>query len=132
MPWQCRLVENPFQNGGLDRNPPQIGDMWFDPWKISDDCPPAFQADLSDEYRRDWLGKRPPLIVVVPGQSQKGYRLIPIDEHYTRPGETHGWTVTGEAPISPVLQASMQSEIITAGYRMASSVTMLRGASFRR
>ncbi|MCL5265184.1 MAG: hypothetical protein M1343_08345 [Chloroflexi bacterium] len=72
--------------------------MWFDPWKLSEDCPPAIQADLSEEYRRDWQGKRPPIIVVVPGKNKAGYRLIPIDEHYTRPGETHGWTVTGEAP----------------------------------
>lgn len=98
MPWQCRLVDDPFHPGGPGREGLRIGDMWYSLWKTTEDCPAAFQADLSDEYRRDWAGKRPPLVVVVPALSKAGYRLIPIDEHYTRPGETHGWTVTGQPP----------------------------------
>lgn len=98
MPWQCRLIEDPFRPGGPGGKGVRIGDMWYSPWKTTDDCPPAIRADLSDEYRRDWAGKRPPLVVVVPALSHAGYRLIPIDEHYTRPGETHGWAVTGEPP----------------------------------
>ena len=102
MAWTCRLRENPFRG---DEGPDSIcvGDMWFDDYKISEEAPEWMRADLSDEYRRDWLGKRPPIIIAVPGKSSRkhGYRLIPIDEHYQRgPGtvETHGWTVTGEAP----------------------------------
>ena len=103
MAWQCRLIENPFREGGPGSEGVQIGDMWFDDWKIRDDCPPFLKADLSDEYRRDWLDKRPPIIVAVPSVHfpKHPYRLIPIDEHYQRgPGiaETHGWAVTGEAP----------------------------------
>jgi len=46
---------------------------------------------LSPEYRRDWLGKRPPLLVVLPcGCSWN------IDSKAT--GSEHGWTVTGKAP----------------------------------
>ena len=94
--WQCRLREKPEHlnaEAGI-----RVGDMWFDDYKLSDEAPPFMRADLSDEYRRDWQGRRPPLIVAVPSHRGLGWRLIPIDEHYTRPGETHGWTVTGEAP----------------------------------
>jgi hypothetical protein len=97
MVWQCRLREKPARfnaEAGI-----RVGDMWFDDWKLAEDCPPAIRADLSVEYRRDWEGRRLPLIVAVPALSgSTGWRLVPIDEHYTRPGETHGWTVTGEPP----------------------------------
>jgi hypothetical protein len=101
MPWKCRLIEDPFREGGPGWQAVEIGDMWYSDAKLRDDCPACFPADLSDEFRRDWLGKRSPLIVAVPAfrpHRLKGYRSIPIDEHYTRPGETHGWTVTGAAP----------------------------------
>lgn len=93
---------NPFgrRNGPVDLSAIRVGDMWFDDHKLSPDAPDWMRSDLSDEYRRDWMGKRLPLIVAVPSLSNRrfGYRLVPIDERYTRPGETHGWTVTGAPP----------------------------------
>lgn len=46
---------------------------------------------LSPEYKRDWLGKRPPLLVILP--CGHGWN---VDARAS--GGDRGWTVTGEPP----------------------------------
>ncbi len=90
MPIQCRLVD--AKDG---RNP---GDMWFAPWLLK----PEWSCLLSDEYRRDWMGKRPPLMVRLPN------RLNFIIDGAAS-AQTSGWTVTGEAPnitVSPSINCN--------------------------
>jgi hypothetical protein len=75
---------------------PQTGDMWPAPWLLK----PGREADLSDAYRAVYAGKRPPLIVRLPG----GAGDFCVDGDYG--GEI--WTVTGEAPnitVSPSIHA---------------------------
>jgi hypothetical protein len=75
------------------------GAMWYCDWLLDDDGGPA--SFLSAEYRRDWLGKRPPIAVMLPGGSE-----WVVDQCAT--GQKTGWTVTGEAPMltaSPSIDA---------------------------
>lgn len=87
MPWQCRLVDS-------EEAMKRIGDMWFgEVWPITNKlgrffCP---AGELSDEYVRDHMATRRPIIVMMP----KTERFSP-DCCYT--GRTNGWTVTGDAP----------------------------------
>lgn len=75
----CRLVAN-----GWDAQP---GDMWFAPgWLVGD--------YLSNEYERDWLGKRPPLVVMLPD----GVPFCVDSRAADSKEEGEGWTVTGEPP----------------------------------
>jgi hypothetical protein len=48
---------------------------------------------LSLEYKRDWKGKRDPIVLVIPGYG--GYCL---DYAYWPDQGGHGWTITGEVP----------------------------------
>ena len=92
MPWQCRLVDREEQRARGER--PKPGDMWFTP-ELLDSAHNGFYLNhyLSNEYRRDWLGKRPPLLVCLPNGDE-----FPIDARVTDSQDGHGWTVTGEAP----------------------------------
>ena len=90
MPWQCRLREAP----GKDQPPVKTGDMWLLDKVFDDPDIKRFNLDhvLSNEYKRDWLGKRPPICVCLPDSS-----WFNVDSRYTD-GQGDGWTVTGEAP----------------------------------
>jgi len=87
MPWQSFIAETKE-----DRQRP--GAMWLDPTKpevvamlIAD------RDDLSVEYKRDWLGKRSPLVVRLPDGCAWCVDLVASNN---RSGS--GWTVTGDAP----------------------------------
>lgn len=101
MPIQCRLVDlEELRSRGEQ---PKPGDMWYAPWYIKEDGSPS--GLLSPEFVRDWLGKRPPLVVCLPN----GEGLM-VDSRYIKGGQVqdHGWTVTGEAPnitVSPSINA---------------------------
>ena len=83
---QCRLLEHLPE----DRLP---GDMWFNRNMVEGENS-AYYLDhyLSEEYKRDWLGKRPPLFVVLPNGD---WFCVDSQAAKNRP---HGWTVIGEAP----------------------------------
>jgi hypothetical protein len=72
--------------------------MWFAP-KMLDPEHDGFYLEhiLSAEYKRDWLGKRPPIFVCLPSASYKGGRWFCVDSRADGAGEG-GWTVTGEPP----------------------------------
>ena len=82
---KCKLTDP-----GPEREP---GDMWFNA-NMVDGPNAAYYLDhyLSDEYKRDWLGKRFPLWVVLPNDD-----WFCVDSR-ARNG-TVGWSVTGEAPM---------------------------------
>lgn len=89
MPIRCFLAETKEDR----RNP---GAMWFDTtnpevWKIEIESGNRV-SDISDEYKRDWLGKRSPLLVRLPNGSE-----FCLDWWATGAGKS-GWTITGEAP----------------------------------
>jgi hypothetical protein len=88
--WKCRLID--FSKVDKD-NQPQPGDMWFAPWLSEDNEYWEFNKTqiLSPEYLRDWLGKRLPVFVCLPG----GCWWSPDSR---ASGKDSGWTVTGEAP----------------------------------
>lgn len=65
------------------------GALWFCPWFVEDG---HVSSVLSEEYRRDWAGKRPPICVNLPGGSD-----WIVDQ--CAQGKTTGWRVTGVAPI---------------------------------
>jgi len=75
------------------------GAMWYDPtkpevWKvlIESDLRAGKMVDFSDEYIRDWLGKRSPLMVRLPN----GFEFC-LDWKASHAGNS-GWVVSGEAP----------------------------------
>lgn len=86
MPWQCRLV-------AADKYPKETGDMW-EGEVYTDANHGGYFCDagkLSDEYVRDRMAQRKPLLVLLPGPVVFG-----IDSAVS--GETRGWQVSGEAP----------------------------------
>ncbi|MFA6046657.1 MAG: hypothetical protein WC718_16855 [Phycisphaerales bacterium] len=92
MTWQCRLVDRETALARGEQS--QVGDMWFLPAMLNPEHG-SFYLDniLSAEYQRDWLGKRPPICVVLPGG-----HWFNVDSQASGAGDKHGWTVTGEAP----------------------------------
>lgn len=87
MPTQCRLIE--LSKGYK----PVPGDMWYVPWFVEDSY---IAPTLSPEYKRDWLGKRPPIAVCLPN----GTHWM-IDNRFADGNggwKENGWTITGEAP----------------------------------
>lgn len=97
MPWQCKLITEEQCNSPDYK--PEFGHMRFAPW---------IDWDLSPEYKRDWEGKRPPIVVCIPqmfGDKIRSRWFCP-DSKYT--GKENGWTVTGEVPnitVSPSINA---------------------------
>lgn len=92
MPWPLRIIENPYE-GETHWEGWQIGDCWYYPFALD-------TLDISEEYHRDWEGKRPPIVVVLPQRSPvtgeiTGWPFC-VDECAT--DKTTGWTVTGELP----------------------------------
>jgi hypothetical protein len=66
----------------------QVGDMWPAPWLVE-------QGDkkfwVSTQYERDWEGKRPPLVVRLPGNVD-----FCVDQGMLKTRD--GWQVTGSVP----------------------------------
>lgn len=87
MSWQCRLIDRPAGRG-------TVGDMWFAPEMVETGW--QYGYALSDEYKRDWLGKRAPICICLPN----GAGVFCLDQHsFNDKGEAGaGWTVTGEPP----------------------------------
>lgn len=80
MTWTLRIVDLDALRARGEL--PRTGDMWFADW---------YPADMmSEHYRRDHAGMRPPIIIRLPD----GDDWCP-----DRPSNNgSGWTVTGEAP----------------------------------
>lgn len=93
MPWPCKLIDPDERKG-------EPGEMWFvKPGNYTDEM--VMGRIFSDEYKRDWKGKRPPIAVRLPDGS-----AWCIDQAAT--GITSGWSITGEAPFltaSPSINA---------------------------
>lgn len=86
MPIQCKFHAKRSEK-------PEPGDMWYAPHLLVGDVGEFYlNHKLSDQYKRDWMSKRPPLMVRLPN----GIDCL-IDTRVD--GETTGWDVTGEAPI---------------------------------
>lgn len=92
MPWPLRLVdieeirqrakaEGKYLNDYL-----RPGDYWFAPWMAE------HPWMTSPEYKRDWQGKRLPIVVQLPDGLDWS-----IDGEANNMGG-HGWTITGEPP----------------------------------
>ncbi len=104
MPVRCRMIDYAEMHARGEH--PQPGDMWYALALIERDV--RYRAEgrqpvLSNEYRRDWLGKRPPLIVALPNGD-----WFPVDGPTTEATDGHGWAVTGEPPaitVSPSINA---------------------------
>jgi hypothetical protein len=98
---KCKLVDRQAQVEQGEK--PQPGDMWFLPKLVEADDDGFFSKHiLSNEYKRDWLGKRPPICVCLPCGL-----WFNVDSQATDSGG-QGWTVTGEAPnitVSPSINA---------------------------
>jgi antirestriction protein len=88
VPIPCRMV---------DRNAAKKpGDMFYAPWLMDgEDADYYLEQYLSLEYKRDHLGKRPPIMVVLPTGTD-----FCVDCAYcgSNTQDGHGWTVIGEAP----------------------------------
>jgi hypothetical protein len=65
------------------------GAMWFCPWLVEE----GVASWLSCEYRRDWLGKRPPLCIRLPGGSDWMIDGVAYDNGKPK---ANGWTITGD------------------------------------
>ena len=88
MSWVCRLVDvTGFEGTDFARLAP--GSLYFAPWLLE-------RSSLSNQYRRDWAGKRPPLVLVVPGY---GGHCLDQEWWPYMPGRDHdGWEITGDPP----------------------------------
>jgi hypothetical protein len=77
----------------VDKKDLKPGDMFYADWWLKEDGTPV--GYVSKQYIRDWLGKRPPIGVVLPN----GQTFI-VDMAYTLGDnpERNGWMVTGEPP----------------------------------
>jgi hypothetical protein len=91
----CPMGESP------SRYNPKPGDWWFAPWLLE------HGSATSTQYQRDWLGKRPPIVVATPngrGGTHDWSIDRPMSEETIPAGPdgrkdlSHGWTVTGELP----------------------------------
>ena len=91
MPIKCRMIDiEEYRKQGKQ---PQPGDMWYAPWYIEKDGVPC--SYLTEEYKRDWMSKRLPLVVMLP--CKEGFL---VDSRCMVNGKMldHGWKVTGEVP----------------------------------
>jgi hypothetical protein len=115
MPWKCKLIDK--EQDRASGTQPKVGDMWFSPQMVEGEHSQYYLDHiLSDEYKRDWLGKRAPLWVVFPSGT-----WMCVDQQYSGSSGA-GWTVTGEAPditVSPsinmvgVYHGFIQNGVIT-------------------
>jgi len=104
MPWPIVVVE---KDRGFDRN---VGHAFYAPWLLKDP-----HTWLSKQYMTEWLGKRDPIVVVLPmrsGDKTIGFHFC-IDGPASsgkKNGDEYrdGWTVTGSLPlitVSPSINA---------------------------
>lgn len=84
---------------------PKVGDMWPAPWLL--DHSPGSRW-LSDEYKRDVAGRRPPMVVMLPG-----YGDWCIDSPMS--GSESGWAVAGDPP-ALTLSPSINCEGVYHGF----------------
>ena len=82
MPYPCFMV------GESDKK--TVGAMWYAPEMLEAEFYLGYS--LSNEYKRDWMDKRPPIWVVLPSGT-----WFCVDSQITD-GDGSGWVVTGEAP----------------------------------
>jgi hypothetical protein len=84
MPWPIRYHEQEPEN-------PQPGDVWS--MRMDEEMIQTYYEKhvFSEEYLRDWKGRRPPLMICLPGA---GPRIL--DQRWK--DNTRGWTITGEPP----------------------------------
>lgn len=94
MAWSCKLIDR-------DVTTPAPGDMWYAYYMVQKELIGFCRENLlSDEYFRDWYGKRPPVVVMLPG----GFEVL-VDGRIPGMGR-RGWLVTGEPPrisVTPAL-----------------------------
>jgi hypothetical protein len=72
------------------------GAMWYARWLLADDginLRHDKSTMVSEEYKRDHVGKRAPVIVMLPAGSHWC-----VDSAATNRPDNGGWTVTGDAP----------------------------------
>lgn len=88
MPWTCRLL--PWDEWLIARDSDALrpGDMA----EMPSDRAAKIDGILSDEYRRDWQGRRRPILVALPGGA-----IFNLDRFASGSGRS-GWTITGAPP----------------------------------
>jgi len=93
MPTQCRIVP-------ADKRDKEPGDMWFSDITGEDGNFYCEEGRLSDEYVRDHMANRKPLIVMIPARAGDSVYPYPfgIDTSTSEGTRRHGWTVSGEPP----------------------------------
>lgn len=87
MPWPLVLLSTGKLFDADERTP--IGSCWFEDLYLD-------YEGISPKYKADWLGKRLPLVVVLPG-----WNTFCVDLRARNQAGWHGdgWTVTGTAPL---------------------------------
>jgi hypothetical protein len=98
MAWKCRLVDP--EKLREEKKNLQPGDMYYVPAIVDDEDLAGFYRKniLSPEYMRDWFGKRPPIIIILP----TGTPWL-IDSRFSGGSEDkarkpNGWVITGTEP----------------------------------
>ncbi len=86
-----------------------VGAMYFAPWLL------ARQSGLSRQYLRDWMGKRAPIVLCLPGAGLHclDREWYPYAAGHEEDDVHDGWTITGEAPLltaSPSLGIGQRPE----------------------
>jgi hypothetical protein len=100
MPWPCRFITEQEHQQYKDRGESlPIGSMYYAVHMLEDaDIARYYRMhDLSREYLRDWDGKRPPIIVILPNRMPFCVDSCYRDRTTPNPDRA-GWTVTGEPP----------------------------------
>lgn len=93
MSWTIRYhTERPY--------PVRPGDCWPEPSLLFSGPEGGPSLCLSGRYRRDWMNKRPPLMVMLPDMTR-----FCVDSRARVAGNYvgEGWTVTGEPPLITVM-----------------------------
>lgn len=88
MPIQCKMI-NADEIRPKDR---KQGDMFYADWLVDENTGKVH--GISKQYEKDWKGKRPPIVVILPDNTS-----FMVDSCYMGDLEKQeGWIVTGEAP----------------------------------
>lgn len=98
MPWPLRIIDPEYGESGWP-----IGGCWYA------SASGIGHRPLSPEYQRDHVGKRPPIVVVLPERNAAGEVFgWPFSPDECTTDSDHGWVVTGELPnisVSPSINA---------------------------
>ena len=116
MAWPCRLITLTLEaerSGAVDL---RIGDMWEAPWLLEG----SFRDVLSEHYWKQWAGKRPPLLVRMPGRWEFSPDVC-SRQHGVHVRDT-GWHVFSTPPMITV-QPSVNAEGIYHGWIRAGFIT---------